>query len=1123
MSGYPCSLGVQEAQRYSWTRCGRGQHQVNLRSRLLTAVCLFASAGYGQFETSEVLGAVHDSSGGTVPNAVITLRNEQTGIEAKTTADASGLYDFFNVKIGRYTITAELAGFQKFSTTDVTVNVNARQRVDIVLQPGAVTQSIEVTGAAATLETDTSEHGQVINTQQIIELPLNGRNYSDLALLATNVHRSPYAYASPPREGSFNANGMRSTYNNFLMDGLDNNAYSTSNQGFSNQVAQPSPDAVAEFQIITNNYSAEYGRVGGAVVNAAMRSGTNGFHGTAYDFLRNTNLNAIGYVFGQRPATFQKPTLQRNQFGGTVGGPFIKNRLFFFGDYEGFRQLQRSLVFDSLPTPSEVAGFLPNAVVNPLTQTTYAANMQIPISSINPFAAKVLSGLPAPNLPGTANNYEALLLTRDYADKYDAKIDAQINERMTGFLRFSQRKDNQFYQPDLPGPSGGNGNGYVRILDQAAAAGYTWTVTPTSIFEARLGFTHILGGKFPVYLGGSSMQDLYGIPGLPTASNLTGGLNTQSVSGFSQFGRQATNPQFQNPTTWDPKLNFSKILGRHALKMGFEFETIHTEVMDINPVYGLESYAGQFSKPTGGTGSAPIYNLADFIFGLPSQVQLANYLITNYRQHQYFAYVQDDYRVSSKLTLNVGMRWEFATPRWERDNVLTNFDPSTNTMLKATDGSLYNRTLVHPDYKDFAPRLGFAYSPTSSTVLRGGYGISYVHLNRLGSADELGINGPQVNIATVNQTPLVNGRVNPNFITSQTGFAPGFDSPANFNAVNANVSYIPADTRWPYVQTWFFGVQQQLGKSSFVELAYTGNHSSRLPIVADYNQAYPNAVGQTLGIQPRRPIQSFGAITWVDPAGIETYNGFSARFEHRWSAGLYFLNSFTWSNAIGDSEQALETVPGQPLANPQNIRNLAQERGPSSFDVKFVNTTSLVYQLPFGKGRKFGSSWNGLVDSALGGWEVNTVNTANSGMPVNVTYTPAATNDVTGRIPDYRGEALMRPNLVGDPTGASGPNMLNQYFNASAFAIPSASQPFGSVGRNAFRTPDFWQWDLGVDKNFSLPLREGMSLQFRSEFFNVLNRTNFGSPNAVVTDAAFGTIRTTYPPRQIQFALKLLF
>ena len=1101
---------------------------MNSRSIHVLAAALFTAAALlAQFESAEVLGTVRDASGAVVPKAAVTLLNQDTGITARTTTDENGNYDFFNVKVGRYTVTVEAQGFERVSAADVAVAVNARQRVDLAMTVGAVTESVQVTGAAAALDTDSSEHGQVIGTAPIVELPLNGRNYSDLALLATNIHKSVYAYAVPPREGAFNANGMRSTYNNFLLDGVDNNPYSTSNQGFSNQVAQPSPDAIAEFKVITGNYSAEYGRVGGAVVNVVMRSGTNQFHGTAYEFLRNTDLNAIGYIFGQRPATFQKPTLQRNQFGATVGGPIVKNKLFFFADYEGFRNLQKSLNFDSIPNAIDRTGVLPVPVENPLTGAVYAAGTAV---AMTPFAQKVLSQLPSPNGPGRSNDYQQLLLVRDYSDKYDVKMDGQINDKMSAFLRFSQRKDNQFYQPDISGPSGGGGNGFVRTLDQNAAASYTWSITPTSLFDARLGFTHLTGGKFPPFLGGPSAESLYGLTGLSTAPFLTGGLSTQNVGGFNGFGRQATNPQFQNPTNWDPKANYSWMRGRHALKFGVEGGIIHTEVMDINPVYGLQAYSGQFSKPNcaqlGQAAGCSIandstsYNLADFMFGLPSQIQLSNYLVGNYRQRQIFAYVQDDFRVNNKLTLNIGLRWEYATPRWERDNVLSNFDPATNSILKAKDGGLYDRALVNPDYRDWAPRIGLAYSLNSKTVIRTGYGISYVHLNRLGSADELGINGPQVNQVTINQTTPAG---NPNFITTANSFPAGLNGPTNFNPVNANIAYIPANTRWPYVQTWFLSVQREIVKNTVLELTYSGNHSSRLPIVADYNQAFPNLSGQTLGIQPRRPDQSFGAITWVDPAGISSYNGLAARLEHKFANGLYFLNSFTWSKALGDSEQALETpsVAGNSAANPQNIYNLQAERGPSSYDVSFINVTSFVYQLPFGKGRKFGSQWNRVVDSALGGWEIDTINTANTGLPVNVQYTPAAANDVTGRIPDYRGLAVMRPNVVGNPTGLQGSDMLNHYFDATAFQVPSASAPFGNLGRNAFRTPGLLQWDLGVDKRFSIG--ERVAVQFRSEFFNVLNHSNFTFPDANISDAAFGTIRSTYPARQIQFALKLIY
>jgi hypothetical protein len=316
-------------------------------------------------------------------------------------------------------------------------------------------------------------------------------------------------------------------------------------------------------------------------------------------------------------------------------------------------------------------------------------------------------------------------------------------------------------------------------------------------------------------------------------------------------------------------------------------------------------------------------------------------------------------------------------------------------------------------------------------------------------------------------------------------------------------------------------VQRELAKDTLIELSYNGNHSLRLPILADYNQANPNLPGQTLGVQARRPIPTFGPITWVDPAGNNDYNGFSARVEHRFAKGLYFLNSFTWGKAMGDSEQALEYYAGYVEANPQNIRNLAAERGPSSFDVKLNNVTSVVYQLPFGKGHQFGSNWNPVLDAVLGGWELNGINTSHTGTPLNVYYSPSTANDVTGLSNDYRGEAFERPNVTGSAISQSTAQMINTYFAGYTFTTPPASAPFGDVGRNAFRAPNFEQWDLAVDKNFRI--REKMRLQFRSEFFNVLNHTNFGIPTTQTTSVAFGQIRTTYPPRQIQLALKLLF
>ena len=1100
---------------------------------LLFVCLLVAPTLFAQFETSEVLGSVHDASNAPVPNATVTLTNQQTGIEAKTTTNENGEYDFFNVQVGVYTVKVEHAGFSVASAPDIRVQVNARQRVDMTLTVGEISQSVNVTAAASTLTTDSSEHSQVVGTEAAVELPLNGRDPIDLALLATNTVKSPIAVSfgptGTPREGAFNVNGMRSTYNFFLLDGMDNTAYGTSNQGYSAQVIQLSPDAVAEFRVITSNYSAEYGRVGGAVVNAVMRSGTNQFHGSAYEFLRNTDLNAAGYDFGS--AVFVKPPLQRNQFGVTIGGPLIKNKLFFFGDYEGLRQLQHYFNFDSIPDMNDRAGILPVPVYDALTKTLYPANTQIPVSTLNPFAAAVLSGLPAPNGPGRASNYGDPLLIRDYGDKYDAKIDGQINDRMTAFVRWSQRKDLDYYEPDIPGPSGGDGNGYIHSIDQNASIGYTWTMTPSSLLEARFGFDHVLAGKTPAYLGGPSMEALYGIPGLPTSPSLTGGLNSQNISGFSQLGRQTSNPQFQNPTSFDPKLNYSWVLGRHSLKFGYEFLAVRTEILDVNPLYGEDQYTGQFSKPTcaelgqasGCTiaSDATSYNLADFIFGTPSIINLGNDAVVNLRQHVNSLYAQDDFRVTPKLTLNLGLRWEYATPLFERDNNYSDFDPNTDTMIKASSGSMYNRSLVHPEYHDFGPRLGLAYSFDSKTVIRAGYGISYTFFNRVGSALE-GINAPQALFGVINQSIPAGGPVPANFLTTYNSFTTGIDDPANFNPANSNVVYLPPNSKWPYIQNWFFSVQRELGLNTLVEVAYNGNHSLNLPIIADYNQATPNAPGGPLGVQAREPIPTFGPITWVDTAGDNDYNGLSVRVEHRFSHGLYFLNSFTWGKALGDSEQALEYFSGYVEANPQNIHDLGAERGPSSFDVKLNNVTSVVYELPFGKGKDFASSVNPFLDAVIGGWELNTINTAHTGQPLNVYYSPSSAYAVSGLSNDYRGEPFLRPNVSGSAASQSTAQMLNTYFAGYTFSVPSSvSDPFGDVGRNAFRAPGFEQWDLSVDKNFRI--HEDIQAQFRSEFFNVLNNVNFGIPNTISNNSAFGQIRSTYPARQIQFALKLLF
>ena len=1070
---------------------------------------------HAQFGTATVLGSVHDASGSVVTRSQVSLINQETGITAKTFSDENGNFNFNEVKVGLFTVSAEAPGFSKGEAKDIVVNVNARQRVDLVLQVGATSETVEVNAAATLLNTDSSDRGQVVNKVSITELPLNGRQFSDLALLTTGVNKSP---SSGSREGSFIVNGLRSTYNNYLLDGIDNNAYGTSNQGFSNQVAQPSPDSVVEFEVVTSNYSAEYGRSGGATIISAMRSGTNSFHGSAYEFLRNTDLNATGFQFGLRPSTFKKPTLSQNQFGATFGGPIIKNRVFFFTDYEGFRNIQRTLAFSSLPTLADRQGIFPVAVTNPLTGATFAANTPIPTSAMSPLAVKVLNALPTPLIAGRSNNYQQLSGDRTKADKFDAKLDGQIRSTMSGFLRVSQSKRNQNQDSSFPGPSGGNGT-VLWVLSQQATAAYTWISSPTSVLDLRFGVSRMYAGKKPPFLGQPNMLEAYGISGLPSDPALAGGLLPISLQGLTGLGRQATIPQFQNPLSFDSKVNFNKIIGRHSMKFGYENVIIRTQVLDVNPMYGADQYLGGFSKPAGGAADPTTYSLADFMFGLRSGYALSTDVIGNYRQHENFLYAQDNIRVSNKLTLNLGVRWEFATPRWERDNRLSNFDPTTKTMLLAKNGSIYDRALINPYYKDLAPRLGFAYSLNPSTVVRGGYGLSYVHQNRMGSGDLLGINGPQVVIATVAQAPGT-----PGFRTTDQGYPIGLTDPANFNPQTSNVLYMPKDLVDPRIQSWFVSIQRELTKGLILDVGYVGNSSANLPVMGDYNQAAPQSSPTgTATLNSRRPIQGFGAVSWYNTGGFSNYNALQVKFQKRFSHGLQFLNSFTYSKAIDNSSQALDGQNGNQ-SSVQDIHNLAAEKGLSAYDLKFVDVLSAVYQIPVGRDRKFGTQMPGYLNQILGGWEITLINNALSAPPINLrawTGTVPTAFQTVGNLAEWKGGEAFRPNVLG-PVVASDWTTDNYFNKANVQLQTDPSHPFGNAGRNIARGLPMNQLDLGLFKNFTMP-REGMNLQFRSEFFNALNHTNFKAAAGDISSAAFGTIRSTFMARQIQFALKLTF
>ncbi|HEX7360368.1 MAG TPA: carboxypeptidase regulatory-like domain-containing protein [Bryobacteraceae bacterium] len=1079
------------------------------------AAALFVvSSAFGQ---QAILGTVTDESGAVVPNAQVTLTNTATGIRSTTATSASGSYQFPDLAIGLYKVAAQKTGFATAVAPNVRLVVGARQQVNLKLQLGNTSQTVEVTAAAPLVATEMTSHGQVINSVQILQLPLNDRDPARLALLSTGVVVSAENVgdlSSGKREGAFNINGLRSDTNNYILDDVDNNEMGTSNQGYSYQVVQLSPDALAEYKVETNNFTAQEGRAGGAVIREVSKSGTNQFRGSLWEFNRNTDFDAAGFF--AKPGA--KPQLNRNQFGGTFGGPIIRNRAFFFADAEIFRQVTTSDDFSTIPTLDDRLGIFSVPVRNPLSGEIFPAKTPIPANALSPFAVKVLSYLPAPNEGngGRANNLFTLAKNSQMAHHEDLRLDYSASNNLKLFARLSNRRALIYNGPGIPGLAGGNSNGHVHVFNKALATGATWILSPTSLLAFHFGFDTTQGGKVPVASGGPSMLALFGITGLPTDPKVTGGLTAQSISGFSQLGRQPTNPQFQNPLLYDPKVDYTLIRGSHTIQAGYEFQGIHTEVADLNTIYGEDTYSGQFSKLAGGNGPSATYNFADFLFGLRNQYQLETYYIPQMRQRMQFAYIQDAWKATAKLTLNYGLRYEYATPLWEANNKLSNFDPATNSIVLAKPGSMFDRSTIHPDYKDFAPRFGIAYALNQKTVIRSSYGIFYNHLARVGSGNILALNGPQMVQATIVQTPG-----EPGFRTTDEGYPAGLTDPSNFDPATSTMEALDMNKRASMVQQWFFGVQRQLDPNSVLDISYVGNHAVRLLMFVDENQALPNSPGENIPLNDRRFLYpGFSAISAGLPVGLSKYNALQAKFEHRWSGGLYFLDSFTWSHALDNSTLALEN-PNDTTAKPQNYFDLAAEYASSIYNMPLVNSMSLVWAIPAGRGHRFGAHMPAVLDGILGGWQISVIGSTHSGQPVNLEYEPSSAFQVSASLPTWLGGVQMRPNVTGPVQGAN--PSIHDYFLKQNIQIPTdPSQPFGSAGRNLGVAPGYVDFDAGIFKSFVLPYREA-HLQFRAEFFNALNQTNFTAPNGDVSSASFGTITSTFDPRQIQLGLKLSF
>ena len=1087
----------------------------SLWSVLAVLLCALPAAALAQQETATIAGTITDSTGAVVPHAVVVVTNVQTGITVRTTATESGSYLVPSLRPGDYSVAVESKGFQKTVRTGVTLQVAQVARIDVTLQTGGLTEAVEVVAATPLLDTLTSSRGSVIDQKKIVELPLNGRDYNQLALLSPGVLPGTPRLASVNFKGVLNVNGNRTFNNVFLLDGVDNISYSNSFRGENVQLVQPSIEALQEFKIQTNAYSAEYGRSSGAVVNATIKSGTNTVRGSLYEFLRNDHLDANNFFSNALGAP--KPKRERNQFGGAAGGPLVKNRTFWFGDYEGLRDLEGVPRVRQVPTAAEKDGRFSSAVVDPFAsgRPEFSRNAQgqwvIPRERWDPVGAAIVALMPNPNVPNSTI-FASTPVTDTRTDQFDVRVDHQVSPTMTLFGRYSF-VDTLTYRPaPLEGLAEGSFNdafGANDMRSQGLALGLTWTVSPTLVGDIRFGYSRGDYYTSPPNFGVDGPAAI-GLKNVPSDPAIMGGVPKVNMQGFDAVGRHTSTPQFQTPRSWNPRATFSLSRGAHFLKFGGEFLHVQTAINDLNATIGRMNFENRFTNRAVG----------DLLLGLPSQLALTSYTVMDQGQDMQFYFLQDDYRISPKLTANVGLRYEYATPPRERDNQFANFDPATGTMIFATDGDTFERALIHPDRNNFAPRIGFAYQPASRWVARGGYGVFYTHTVRQGREGLLGFNPPYL-VDNLLQTGVTGAAAVASAAPFRLvdGYPSGLLDPTTLSPTISRRAQ-DANQRTPYIQQYNIGVQYELMPDVVLDVAYVGNKGTKLNGFRNLNQraVITNADGsQSAGA---RPYPAFGDIQWMENRVDSSYNSLQLRLEKRFTHGLTGNISYTLGEALSGAPDHISTSGGGAgidtgvFREPQDGNNLQAEYGPSEFDVRHRFVASYIWELPFGRGRRWGKDWGPAMELAFGGWQVTGIHVLQSGLALTATLAGA-------NVVNLGGERRARPNLVGDPELPESERTLARWFNTDAFAAFAVPQAFGNAGVGIMRGPGVANFDFTFAKNFQVTDRR--SFQFRTEVFNAFNHPNFGPPNIARDSSGFGQILSAAPARIIQFGLKFYF
>ena len=1097
---------------------------------VLFVLAMLVTAGIAQCQevTAAMNGQVTDPSGASVVGAKVTAKDLDRGTTFPTTTDGTGRYNLPRVPAGNYEIRAELAGFQVSVQSPVLLKVNQVAKIDFQLAVGNINQTVEVTSAAPILQTQTTALGTDLDAKTNVSLPLATRNYNQLTLLA------PGAVTTDPSEftgaqttfssGRPYINGNREQSNYYLLDGLDNNQVSENDVGFA-----PSVDAIQEFNLITQNASAEFGNFMGGIVSVITKSGTNQFHGSAFEFIRNDQLNA-----NQWANNFQgiaRPLLRWNEFGGAAGGRIIKDKLFFFADYQGSRYDQPATGSGfTVLTPAERRGdfsAITKQLYNPFTsgstsnRTPFAGN-QIPVSLFSPVASAILSSplYPLPTSGGLVNNQVNYQKTYTNSDQGDIKVDWSPTEKDHVFGRYSQQQVVNPTTNSQPLLYNGFNNYplYNGVLD------YTKTFSPTFVNNIRTGVNY-----YPVATGNDvpSSANTFGIGGAPSnflpALNFTGGT-------ASNFGNADVVQDFAS-TVIQAEDTAIITKGSHTLHVGFQYfrDRINVFYAGNEGLAGVFQFNGQYTGNTAGTTTTNGVPEADFVLGLPQQVGVgAGGGTWGQRSSVFAAFVQDDYKVTSNLTLNLGVRWELHTPWNEVHERQTNFQEFTGQVLLSGQTNLFNdNNALYNQYNgitNFQPRIGLAYSPTHSTVIRASYSLSNV------------LEGTGTNLRLTRNPPWQSGHLvtyssGSDLVLPPTTLAQGFSgfsgngtctaaaalasSPACF--AGATIFTWDPNNRPAVSNQWNFSIQQQFGNSMTLQAAYVGQNNDHLMVPVNASQGFLTSTGSVL---PSPYLSGNPALLADNPTdkltitnGIQNYNALQVSFQKRLSSGLQFQANYTWSHCLTDSIGYYGGY-GQGGGNYyywQNTYNAHSYYGSCYYDVPQAFNAFATYDVPFGRGRTYGKTMNRAVNALVGEWQLSGIVTFHSGFPFTIGANDASGTNSFGPLASCSGS----PVVLGKQNSPSGGY---QYWNQSTFFQPSSG--FGTCGVGIIRGPGIHTADLGISKQFSVT--EHQNLELKVQAINFTNTPILNAPSTGL-GSNLGLVNGSQGARQIQFGLKYNF